>query len=383
MSVRVAFVVLAVGLTACGTRSELYPASRASAAGGSAGAVASTGAGGGDAARPECAVAADCPAVASPCLQATCEAGTCGTSALARGTRLDAPKPLVCHATVCDGAGNVISALDPSNVPSSVTGCLTSACDKDGFPTLVPVAAGTPCQMAGRAALCDGSGGCEQCLTAASCAAGQECIQHACVSPSCANHLRDGDESDVDCGGACPGCPLGGSCSTRRDCASATCDPTTRRCVADPCHDNVRDGDETAVDCGGGSCLPCIDGQRCKVDFDCRSDDCDPVQLVCLPVTCIDQKKDADETGVDCGGGTCPPCAPGQGCIRDADCTVGCDFATFLCSGNVCADHRRNGLESDVDCGGGVCAPCTVGKMCINNGDCAPGHLCNAAKVCQ
>jgi hypothetical protein len=288
----------------------------------------------------------------------------------------------VCHATECDGAGNVVAALDPGNAPPSSNPCMQGVCGRDGSPVLVPVAAGTACTSAAGGVLCDGLGLCVQCLTTASCGGGQACVQHTCASPSCANHVRDGDESDVDCGGSCPACALGRRCSSRRDCASNTCDPAMRRCIPDPCHDGVRNGDETDVDCGN-SCPPCADGRRCKVDVDCASDDCDPAQLVCLPRTCIDQMKDADETGVDCGGKVCPACVPGQGCLVDADCTVGCDLATHLCSGNVCGDHRRNGLESDVDCGGGICAPCLVGKVCNNNGDCAPGHICNTTKVCQ
>jgi hypothetical protein len=386
MRVRAAVVLFfALCPAACGTRSELYPAAGAPSGGANAGSPAggdgAAGASGGeDAAVIPCTVASDCPAGATACLEATCEAGACGTRALARGTRVGGAAPRMCHAIVCDGAGNVVTALDPSNVPITDP-CIAVVCAPDGSPGLLSVAAGTTCGPAG-AWSCDGLGACVQCLTTAMCAAGQACVQHACVSPSCTNKTRDGDESDVDCGGSCPGCAVGQRCSSRRDCASTTCDPGTRRCVPDPCHDGVRGGDETDVDCGG-SCPRCADGHRCKVDFDCASDDCDPAQLACLPVTCIDQRQDAKETDVDCGGGVCPPCVPGKGCLVDADCSVGCDLVTHLCSGNVCADHRRNALETDVDCGGGVCSGCLPGKMCNTNGDCTPGHLCNGAKVCQ
>jgi hypothetical protein len=384
MSARVAAVLFfSLGVGACGTRSELYPpTSGAANAGGNQGAGgAANASGGGDAAAISCTSFLDCPLVASPCLEATCEAGVCGTHALALGTPLGSAAQNPCHARVCDGAGNVILALDPTNVPRSGNPCFAIVCGANGAPSQVPVVAGTACTSGG-GVLCDGLGGCVQCLTAANCAPGQACLQHACVSPSCANKVRDGDETDVDCGGSCPGCPLGLRCETRRDCASTTCDPATRRCVPDPCHDGVRGGDETDVDCGG-SCPRCADGRRCKVDFDCASDDCDPAQLKCLPVTCIDQVKDGLESDVDCGGGVCPPCVPGKRCLVDGDCSVGCDLATNLCSGNVCNDHRRNGLETDVDCGGGVCNGCVVGKNCNNSADCLPGHVCNGAHVCQ
>ncbi len=44
------------------------------------------------------------------------------------------------------------------------------------------------------------------------------------VAPSCMNGTRDGDETDVDCGGAlCPKCAAGRTCGGAADCASASC----------------------------------------------------------------------------------------------------------------------------------------------------------------
>ena len=36
------------------------------------------------------------------------------------------------------------------------------------------------------------------------------------------------------------------------------------------CTNALRDGDESDVDCGGGSCAPCLAGQRCAIDRDCH-----------------------------------------------------------------------------------------------------------------
>jgi cysteine-rich repeat protein len=46
--------------------------------------------------------------------------------------------------------------------------------------------------------------------------------------------------------------------------------------------------------------------------------------------TCTDGIQNGTETGVDCGGGICAPCAPGQGCNVASDCASG------NCSGGVC-----------------------------------------------
>jgi hypothetical protein len=40
---------------------------------------------------------------------------------------------------------------------------------------------------------------------------------------SCQNGAKDGSESDVDCGGSCPACPLGKACGMDSDCNSNHC----------------------------------------------------------------------------------------------------------------------------------------------------------------
>jgi hypothetical protein len=41
--------------------------------------------------------------------------------------------------------------------------------------------------------------------------------------PACRDGVRDGDESDVDCGGSCAACPDGKSCNGPLDCVSGLC----------------------------------------------------------------------------------------------------------------------------------------------------------------
>src|SRR5262245_9374281 len=53
---------------------------------------------------------------------------------------------------------------------------------------------------------------------------------------SCGDALKNGDESDTDCGGAsCARCALGRGCRTGNDCESAVC--TNARCVEPSCSD--------------------------------------------------------------------------------------------------------------------------------------------------
>lgn len=99
---------------------------------------------------------------------------------------------------------------------------------------------------------------------------------------------------------------------------------------------------------------------------------------------CRNGFQDGAETGVDCGGGTCDPCADGQGCLSDADCeSAYCPASRGYClledgrtscgtavmDNPSCGDCVKNGIETDVDCGGD-CLPCRSGKSCTNDGEC-------------
>lgn len=105
-------------------------------------------------------------------------------------------------------------------------------------------------------------------------------------------------------------------------CASGNCAAPP----ADTCFDRVRDGDETDVDCGG-SCQPCPGGATCKVAADCQLGACNAG--TCPQPSCSDGVRDGLEIDVDCGW-NCPPCAAGKHCITGANCASG------MCNGQTC-----------------------------------------------
>jgi hypothetical protein len=74
------------------------------------------------------------------------------------------------------------------------------------------------------------------------------------------------------------------------------------------CDDGQRNGLEGDIDCGGteAGCPRCDDGQSCRVDGDCASNNCAGNGCV----SCRDGVQNGDEAGEDCGGTEpgCPAC---------------------------------------------------------------------------
>jgi len=102
--------------------------------------------------------------------------------------------------------------------------------------------------------------------------------------------------------------------------------------AAPTCSDHIQNGNETDVDCGGGTCPPCADHAKCKVPGDCQSSSCSgpSMMLTCQPPSCFDHIKNGTETDVDCGGGGCPKCLVGKSCHGTGDCT------TNICNNGAC-----------------------------------------------
>jgi hypothetical protein len=200
-------------------------------------------------------------------------------------------------------------------------------------------------------------------------------------------------------GGAAPGCcAQGKKCKFNTDCQSGACNNgtppnsgfTANTCVPSLCDDGVKDGNETDVDCGGTSymgqaaCSKCQTGQHCGSNNDCVTSACDPTTVggpTCVASQCNDHQQDGNETGMDCGGtDSCQRCVVGGTCLVNSDCVgadggIGycslCTGATFhTCVSNHCADCQTEDGESDVDCGQVCPTKCGANKTCFSNFDC-------------
>ena len=240
-------------------------------------------------------------------------AGQICANALSGAKVLDVPAD--CHATICDGAGHAAGVVvAQANVPMPAAPCLVGTCDALGRASAAPLPAGAGCSAGAEAMVCDGAGQCVECNRTQDCAPGLYCdVNHHCGAAPC---------TDLDCGGACPPCDLGRRCVVEADCQSFACDASTARCIQNQCLDHVQDGNETDLDCGGGICKGCEFGQACLLDLDCKSQACDAISLKCISDGCADHRVDGNETDVDCGGG-CDSCPVGRKCRYSGDCMPG------------------------------------------------------------
>src|SRR5215218_6698724 len=89
---------------------------------------------------------------------------------------------------------------------------------------------------------------------------GGSCVAPQSASPSaptCTDGIRNGSETDVDCGGTCPRCADFKTCGSRDDCRGALCQGDVCR-VCDPAIANQCGQDAV----GSCTCLTGSDGQR-------------------------------------------------------------------------------------------------------------------------
>jgi hypothetical protein len=323
---------------------------------------------------PACPAGKSCSA-GRDCQSMVCNGGMCQMPSCSDGVKNGMETDVDCGGTNCRKCGN--GGMCNGNGDCGSNFCNGGVCQP------MPAPSCTDGMKNGNETDVDCGGTCPACPAGKSCSAGRDCQSMVCNGgrcqpPSCSDGVRNGTETDVDCGGTCPTCPSGRMCSRGSDCQSRVC--TGGMCQAPSCTDGIRNGTETDVDCGGGSCPKCGMGSMCNGNGDCGSGFCNGG--VCQPMpaaTCNDGMKNGNETDVDCGGGTCPACTAGKSCSAGRDCQ------SMVCTGGrcqapSCSDGVRNGNETDVDCGG-TCPACQSGRMCKANIDCISG-FCNNG-VCQ
>ncbi|UQA57893.1 hypothetical protein [Polyangium aurulentum] len=228
----------------------------------------------------------------------------------------------------CDDGNN---APNDGCTECKVDECFTCSKDPGKLSICMAGMAGQTCEMT---KVCDANGACVECLDSSTCDGGY-CFQGSCAK--CDDGMKNGDETDVDCGGTtCTKCTQGKTCQIGGDCESAFC--TDGVCCGEVCD---------------APCFSCnIEGSVGTCDFIAKYGE-DPsygAGMTCLA---------AD--GLACtGGGSCGK-AVGSACASPAEC------ASTKC------------LDPDMDMNK-TCVALT-GEPCTANGDCQSNVCTNS--VCE
>jgi hypothetical protein len=337
--------------------------------------------------------------------------------------------------TSSSGTGGEGGLFNECDVPADCSGqdsdCQTVTCGGHtcGFDN---ADLGTTCDDGG-GTVCDGLGHCVECIDNEGCSGAAVCQGGQCVGTACDDTVMNGDETDVDCGGSCPGCDNGQDCLTAADCVSQFCN-SDDSCAA--CTGNDDCAEAVGTYCEGGLCLgQKVDGTACGVDSECVSGHC--ADGLCCDDACVGdcracataisggtdgvctfipmgqdpesecqsgQLCQGDGTCGSCGiatppvGGTCPGVCNG-GCANDI-CIIlcansGCKNGTVTCPADFACEVQCPGAQ---DCQGATIAcpaahACTIAcdgaqsckgaaVTCSNDGPCALG-CSNANQACQ
>jgi hypothetical protein len=171
------------------------------------------------------------------------------------------------------------------------------------------------------------------------------------------------------------------ACSDDADRRSLVAPPDAGVDVAPPhCDDRVKNGDETDIDCGGACGASCVKHATCEWDEDCMPG-----------LYCEDNGSPADnrryscvERVASCAG---QPCAADEFCIHYASISDDdMDINRYYCTrrnplGSSCGRHYDKDVNSCVEgaaCIDEACAPSRpVGDACEYNSDCGRGLWCD------
>jgi len=317
--------------------------------------------------RPRCAKDSDC-SDGKTCTEDKCTAGYCENPPKPKGTgcgkELD---------SVCDGDGKCTECLADADCAANHP--TTPICDtdtqtcvscfdgiKNGKETHLDC--GGPDCGACLAQPCDPQNGCGNHSICA--AADNICCDTACADKCEACVGAKTGEPDGTCAPIPSGTDPDGECATAGGCGA-----TPGKCR---CQDGVKNGDESDVDCGGTTCGGCSGGKMCGGNGDCAAD----VAYCTAAKTCC---------GAPCDT-PCSVCDPGGQCVAavgQSDTSCGpnhvCGAFGFGCVGVAGAPCSTNAKCLSALCTAGTCAKSTVGKPCNTTADCATGTC--QSYICQ
>ena len=185
----------------------------------------------------KCAVSKNCRQP-SDCMTNTCQSGKCGGSYpdhCYNGFKDFDENGIDCGGSQCASCG-------------SGTGSNCGNGQQDGAEADVDCGGATNCARCVDGRHCNNPGDCSS----------NQCNMSTCgyggSTNTCSNWVQDGTESDIDCGddnNMCNRCAVGNRCTKDTNCNTSLHKCLNFKCSVDSCANGIRDGTETDVDCGG------------------------------------------------------------------------------------------------------------------------------------
>lgn len=170
------------------------------------------------------------------------------------------------------------------------------------------------------------------------------------------------------------------TCANDIDCPSGNCG-LNHLCVEAHCSDGVKNGTESDIDCGGPSCNPCAPGKLCVGQTDCVAAAC--IDGVCCQEACDGECVACASTKTERPDGECAPIVagtdPDEECSSQDSST--CGNSTGFCNGmGGCQKHAVGAICASASCVDGTQ---TNARACDGLGNCTDtGSIACAPYVC-
>lgn len=216
---------------------------------------------------------------AADCASKICLEGVCKKVAPPDGVKNFDETDIDCGGPAAPACGDGKTCIAKTDCMSGV--CTTGICQVPTSTDMVQNGNETGIDCGGTSTMAPRCAAGKGCLGNADCNMLKcDTTQKKCLPASNTDGVKNLDETDIDCGGPTAGvarCASGQGCAATTDCNDVLCNTGTQVCDPPSSSDGLKNGTETDFDCGGGAptnAPACPDDQRCAVDKDCSSTFC-------------------------------------------------------------------------------------------------------------
>jgi hypothetical protein len=181
---------------------------------------------------------------------------------------------------------------------------------------------------------------------------GMSFLPDGAATPTCSDGVKNGTESDVDCGGSCAPCADGKHCGAAAEC-------TTGQCTGGTCC-STHTYDKTTGPVAGLTTLCCENGDDLLTYSDCGTGSSHAV----FPAgNCAFASEGGDNGGNACAAITCQASTCSKSCQG-----TGYTKSTGPVAGQVCC-NTGDVLAKSVDCGNGNNHTITTSGTCATSSE--------------